>query len=675
MKKAALVCGILGLLLLLIGAGAWWWLFGRPIKPITAADHLPSNTIFLAEIPDGTRSWLRWQQTTAKKWVEHPEMKAVWALAASALAQADLSQENQQTAEKALSHLAQAASGLSFVALTDLPASDQAASPLDLASRLNLIAGFHGGQSTPGHIDAFFAEIEKLFQEESAKLKRGTAQAGGITYHFIELEGLSGIRFCHARHPKWELFSLGEAPLKSFLESLATGSAPDRLALSPAYRDTIARLNPTRDGHLYLSLPPFIDLYLSAFSTLSPEMRPTLEESMKLARNFTALGWDIHLNGGEIRERVVIGLTPGSQPAFGSALQPVALESLRFTREGSTLLYSASNVDWEKNYDQQRASLQAVPQPNRPEGSPPLDPFELMETQAKAMGIDVRENILRAIGPEFALILDWPEQDALPEVAMLVGIQDASKFAPAWAALEGTLRMMAVGFGHAEDFEAGGLKGLTVHVPQAPMISPTVATGNNFMLMALSGPGAKRLAAGEARPWTREMLSPGSPLPPTTTQIMRGDTATLLSRSYVALRPILQAKLATASHDQLRAWSNQLPEKLESAALLGIWSSHSFVSGDWFHTEFHSPLGSMILPVTTAACAAAAGFAAFHKADPAPSPAPEPESPPELPAQDQPEPPTQTPDSAPAPAASPTQTTPAQGLPEIFDTPPPPAAP
>lgn len=686
MNKAAIVCGVLGFLLLLVGGIAWWWLYGRSAPSITAADYLPANTLLLAEIPDGTRTWLRWQQTTAKKWAEHPEMQSIWALAASTFSSADLPKDQRAQLEKAVSHLLQAASGLSFIAIPNIPLSTSETNSTTTSYPFTALVGFHGGKDLPTHIDAFFAEVEKLSKDNMPEFQRGNADLSGIPYQWIELKKTPGLRLCHARHNQWELFSIGEAPLRAFLEQLIQGDKTKSLTSLPAYKDTLSRLNPQRDGHIYLNLPAAITLYTNYSSSLLPEIRPMMEESMKPMQNLGPLAWDVHLSGNQIEERSVVGLPPGARTHFGKALDPLQLQALRFTRSETTLACFIASVDWEKNYDQQVATFKAAPRPETQGGQPSadLDPSALLEGKAKAMGFDLRENFLRALGSEFSIILDWPENDTLPELLIISTLADAEKFEPFWKAAESALRMFAVALGHAEDFEADGFKGLTFHLTSVPMISPTFAVGNGMLISTLSGPGAKRLLSPSGTPWTRETLLDYGPLPASASQVARIETATLTARTYAALRPLLAARMSTASDDKIKALANKLPAQIDCASLLGRWSCHSYVEGDWLHTRFRSPLGSMALPLAASLGAAVTAIALNEseftsEKNTENNPPAEEKTTPDAASesatteQDAPAIPSEQPSTAPKPEpAAESSTPPAENnnLPEIFDTPP-----
>jgi hypothetical protein len=142
-----------------------------------------------------------------------------------------------------------------------------------------------------------------------------------------------------------------------------------------------------------------------------------------------------------------------------------------------------------------------------------------------------------------------------------------------------------------------------VHPSQAPMISPTVAAGSGYFMLALSGAGAKRLAGGEGAPLEARVLG-GGQMPPATSIVgAYADAGALSARAYAAGRPFLIKMMAESGDERMKGWSGKLPEQLQVAPLLGCWSSLGWVEGDWVMGETRSPLGSMVLPLSVGVAA------------------------------------------------------------------------
>gem|GEM_PF-6002864 len=373
------------------------------------------------------------------------------------------------------------------------------------------------------------------------------------------------------------------------------------LALSPQYQQLAARLDPARDGHVYASVAQLKDRYVDFIAGVmpagGPDFRAMMEKAMGQIEAMNAVAWDLRIDGAEVRERAVLHFPAEARAALGKTYLPQNWKALRFTRKPSTVAFMAQNFDLEAYYDQQVAVMQEVIKA-APEDTRPANPYEMIEGQAKAMGLDLRENVLRALGPDLAFVLDWPEGQPLPELLVLVGVRDAEKFKPAWAVLESTLRTMAVGFGHATDFDAGGLKGVSVHPSQLPVISPTVASGGGYLLLGLSGAGAQRLAAETADTLKPEAMAGGAEPPASSFAGGYADAGALVARGYAAGRPFLAKLLAEAEDERMKAWQGKLPERLEIAPLLGQWSSISYLEGDVLVGDMRSPLGSMIVPAS-----------------------------------------------------------------------------
>jgi hypothetical protein len=597
MKKIATVLGVVGLLLILAAGVAGWWFFLRIPGSVSPAQYLPAGTVFYAEIPDGARSWLRYQQSGFKKIAEHEETRALVGLVGAAFADAakDLPKDRVESAKKAGEELLRAFGGVSFLAVTKLDVNFDKENPAKALEGVSALAGFHHSPGDGRHVDAFFAEVEKLVAGEAPAFTRGQGNIGDVAYQYVEFPSVKGLRLCYARWNHWDLFSFGESALNDFVKRAQGGDSPDALVEHAAFRTTRARLDEDRDGFIYLDTSRLIEVYSDVLGSAVPQVKEVVGQALEKLEFLEGVAWSVAFQGETLFERVVVLAPEAGRKKLGSVYQPVALKSLKYT-SAATQLYVAQNIDLENDYDQQVQAFEAL-QKSIPSETPPVNPFEMIEGQLKAMGLDLRENLLRALGPELAFVIDWPEGQALPELLVLLAVKDAEKFKPLNAKIQETLTMMAVGFGHSEPLKAGAFEGLTVHPAQVPMISPTVASSPEFLLLSLSGAGAQRLVGGAQAPLTMDRVTGVAKPPATTLNAAFIDLSGLVGRGYESGRPFFQSYASGQGNPTLKDAAAQLPERLGLAPLLGTWRSLSFTEGDLLVAETRSPAGNLIIPL------------------------------------------------------------------------------
>jgi hypothetical protein len=535
-----ILVGVVVLFLLIAAGGAAWWFHWRVPAHASPAASLPAGTLVYIEMPDGAQTWLRYRNSSLRKVMESPEVKELFA-SASGLGllpsfPASTAGTNAPSAAPApaapvapgADEWIQALGGASFVACTHLdwkPVAGQKPDPKEIARGLGLIAGFY-------HAPHDGAQIQALVDRWAAAGhgKAGTATHGGVTYATVDFD--PGFRLCHARAGGWDLITLGEPALADFLDRLAApgkGGA-DSLAAFADYQKVMARVAPGADFYDYINLRACLDLGAGFMAALPGKQNPAVWQRLQFMHAFAG---SLAFRDGQLVHRTAILAPQAERGDFAGSFAPIPLDSLRFTSP-STLFYCAGNLDLEQVYQRQVQAMQAA----QPLGTVAANPLAAAEQQFKAQGFDLHENLLRAVGPEAALVIDWPAAQPIPDVLLLFAVKDAAKFDPLYDKCLSLLAPLTASIGKAEPFTAGKFHGLSLTPAQQPKLSPTLFNGP-FWGLSLTSSGAQRLlgGAGPAGLARASFALPGGPEHPCGIVYLK--TSAVLGQGYAALRPFL----------------------------------------------------------------------------------------------------------------------------------------
>ena len=606
--KRLIVGALVFLILLLGGGGAAWWFFLRGPAYRSPAACLPADTLYYFEIPNGTQTYLRYQQSQLKQIADDPQTRGLVG-AALALFHGALHNVDPQAAahlRRAADEGLQAMGGGSFVALTrfDPPAAKDAP-PAELVKGVGLIAGFHASPDQGRHVEAFFSELEAAAGDRLKNHPVQTAAHGDLSYTYRETGG--GLRFCRARWKDWDLVSFGEQPLFDFVDraSAAGAGAAPSLREAPDYQALASQCDSHADAVFYANLGRGFDLERRWFALFMPAGTGMgngngLDAVFKNLRFMHAMAGTMSLGKNGVEEHCVVLAPLAERGEMAGQFQPIPLKSARFTSP-STVFYLAQNIDAEATYNQQKATLQAM-QSQAPSGVPAVpNPYDTIESSLKSQGLDLHENFLKAVGPELAWVVDWPEGQTVPDLLLVWALRAPDKFSPLYDKLTKQMTPLLAMAGTSETFTVGSFSALSVAPKQLPLISPTLFKGSDFWGFSLTAAGAKRLLADGNPALSLDALA-GPGKADGAYLLAYAKVGEVLQRGYAAGKPALAKYLAA---DPARSsWAAKLPADLTVAPLLGDFRMHAASKGDFLISDAASPTGSAVLLAGLAAAVA-----------------------------------------------------------------------
>ena len=351
-------------------------------------------------------------------------------------------------------------------------------------------------------------------------------------------------------------------------------------------------------GQFCTTIADYIEKGDGPSMALAPVVK--LYRGMAVMKGFA---WGFAFSGGEVVERVAMNVPKSQAVMFGWSSAPLDKKILKFTGP-DTVLFSANNQDWDAYYKYQEKMYGEMSRETN--ASPAMNPFKLIEEQMRAQGLDLHENVLRAIGPGVAYVVDWPKGQQYPDVALVLGLQQEEKFVPVYERLNGMAAgMVTMMGGKTETLTAGEFSGISLSSPKYPWLSPTLFKSKEFFGIGLTGAGVKRmLAANKTALTERELLGEVAPSQPVQgVAYMRLDEIT--GRAYGLAKPYLTEYLRKTDTEDLRKVADKLPAELATAKLLGTWRAGAWKDGDFRTVEMRSPLGSGVLAAGVGAGAAA----------------------------------------------------------------------
>ncbi len=433
-----------------------------------------------------------------------------------------------------------------------------------------------------------------------------------------------GIEFCFSAEEGRFLLTTGRARME---HSLAAAPAGGGLAASPRYRKIVERMGAQRRGlFCYFDAAQAMPLALNAVrlhgSAKGAERAAAVMRTLGLdAVEAVALA-DIP-DGAEMRTEVAITM---SERRGLFALAAPGRVNHRFARyvPADTMLYGASRQD----LDGMIGSIVKLVDAFEP-GS--LGEWErLLARYNGALGIDIRNDLLRSLGEDWAAYLDVPQQGGLiPDFALFASVKNRealeraldalAKGVPAAAALHGersarqapkvTLRECQFRGQRIRFAELCGPSGEPIPV------APSWAFVDDAVLFALFPQTIKHvlterpsLAAGP------RMRGPIARLPASTTSCSLYDTTLLFTWIYNTLVPLAQGAQG-AINAQLARFGipgglnlADLPPAEVIARHLEPTVTFTAVEEDCLRMGYLSPYGTTLLALPVLAAAGAATF-------------------------------------------------------------------
>lgn len=361
--------------IVILGLAAGWIYWNRSrVHPMPDAARLvPAETLLLAECPDLPGSARRWQQTALAQILREPEVAAFLREPLNRLRQNELWARTQGQ----LTRLQPRSAFLAVASIT---------------------------QNMPHAVAGCTFAGERKEAEALLALARAQAQAASPHGQFaqenhgqfqIETFSDNGVTVAAALSPH-SLFVANDVDLlKSTLDRFS-GKAPLALNSSRAYRQSIKRLPKHPDFRFFAQPSPFSDKLLAQL--LSPPAAPEMGKIQAIA-----LG--ARFEGTLLRERLFVLQPPTlSRPQLSH--KTLGLTTPR------TLFYGAMAP----LFSEEAPTPRAVPLAN---------PMRVLLSALNAAAPPATfAQFKNAFGPEHALLLDWPQTKAQPNLFLALEVRD-----------------------------------------------------------------------------------------------------------------------------------------------------------------------------------------------------------------------------------------------------------
>jgi hypothetical protein len=638
-------------LVLLIGLGLWYYLFG-PNK-IESAELVPADTAIFASIPNAGRIAADYPTSRLKQLADAPETKPLLDQITARLGQKNLD---------LLQAFAPLLSGQSFIAFTHFDPEHPAQSSVIAA--LKPKAGL-------GNFDAFIDQLKSAYPGWAAQTTSGAAQVEGLDYRWVQGPNLTQ-KLCVAQVRGWIVTATGEAALQDWWERFQKKPATPSLAQNDLYQKSLKRIGKDPEAILYVAQPTLASEWNRRLATENPA---GTDVGGSASPGAMAIGTGFEQ--GDLADHFSVLIPRPAQAALGLASAPCPFETIKFTSPDTRFYWGAAF-----NWTQVWANLQTEAS-QAPQAHPLATAFvDRLQGWAQRNNLDVARNIIAPLGAEVSVQTEWSADTSFPETGFFLKLDRPDDFKPALTALIETIRADYADRSVVNEINANGHNFATLKFVQALPVSPTITEDGPYLGIFLTENQAVRsfqrdesvglLNNGDFQRQIGANRTGAS-------QLVFLDAPQLLDRGYQTALPFLS--LASLLNPRLGALAQaqNLPQNLQWLAPMDTWSFVVSADDDGLNGYSISGIGnqgalamgvartaSRMLPVLGSVPAL---FSRFLPAPPAP---PAPVSPPSLPSPVQ-TPPPGAPDTN-APAASAPAPAPAPVAPAITPTPSSPAS-
>lgn len=529
-------------LVLLLGAGLWWYLFGP--NAIEGAQLVPGDTLVYLTIPNAAKVTSGYQSSQLKKLADAPEAKP---LIDSALTL--IGEKNRALIEAFLPNL----SGQSFIALTHFDP--------DHPGDIGFIAAMKP-KSGLGNFDAFVEKLKATYPEFISQGKAGTGNVAGVDYQ--SLQGPGGMdKICVAKYQGWIVTTWGEASLRDWLERVQKKSSTPSLAENTDYKKSLERVGKDSMAIVYANYHGLLGSMQKALAKTDPAQS---EYMMKKLAGLGALAIGTRFEQGDIMDRFSFLMSPDAIADSGMLQQPCAFDTLKFT-DPDTRFYWAFNTNlpfmWKKLQDPNNATPQmgAI--------------VAGLEALAKNSGLDLQRNIIDALGHEISLQVEWSNDATYPDAGLFVKIDKPDDFKPTINAILDFVRKNYSDIGMLNEFKVDNHSYATLKFIQASPFNPTITEDGDYFGIFLTESHAasvfKREGSGGLLHNTDFVRQIGDKRNGAA-QILFLDAPKLLDRGYRTALPYLSIAAMLNKTVAASLKDHQLPSDLNWLAPMGTWS-------------------------------------------------------------------------------------------------------
>ena len=545
--RSLLLPGIALILLLLgLGAGARWYLFGA--NKVDAAELVPANTVLFATIPNGATVLEGYQTSKLKTLLDSPNARPLYDAIVNVIGQ-----KNVDLIETFLPNL----SGQSFIAVTRFD--------YDKPEQIGLIAAMKPKAGT-GDFGAFLDKIKTTWPDLLKQGATGTGTVAGVDYQWLQGPGAPD-KICVAQVDGWIVTSWGEASLQDWVERFRKQSTTSSLAEDIGYRKALARVGDDPMTLVYVN-------YHSVMAILQEQMAKTNPAAGDyLARKLDILGGAAlatRFENGEIVDRFSLLIPRPAQLDAGMDADPCPFETLKFTGP-NTRFYWASSINWKQYYknlkEQSKQSATVNPMANYL--------LTFLQTWKQGMGLDVQQNIVDALGPEFSVQAEWSPDTTYPEVGLFVKLDKPDDFKPTITAIIESVRKAYATSAVIKEINSNGQNFAALQFVQSSPISPTITEDGPYLGVFLTENQAVRSFQRDETIGLTHRADFNGQIGDRrngASQIIFLDSPQLLDRAYQTAMPYLS--LAGMFNKDLAALlkGRDLPADLTWLAPMGAWS-------------------------------------------------------------------------------------------------------
>lgn len=535
------------LLLLGLGAGICWYLFGE--NTVESAELVPSDTVAFASIPNAAAIAAGYQSSQLKTIVDSPNVQPLidaiptW-----------IGQKNLDLIKAFLPNL----SGQSFIALTHVDA--------EKPERFGLIAAMKP-KAGLGDFEAFVAKLKATWPEILKQGATGVGKVNDVDYQWIQGPGAPQ-KICVAQIHGWIVTTWGEDSLKDWIERYDKKSSTPSLAQNADYQKSLTRVGKDPMTLVYVNYRPVITLIQKELAKTNPTQGDYFARKLGALGGF-ALG--TRFENGEIVDRFSFLIPHQAQVDAGLGATPCPFETLKFTSP-TTCFYWATSVDFQqylKNLEEQFRPLTT--------GTDPL------QQGAQSLGLDLQRNIVGPLGSEMSVQAEWNDDTQYPEVGLFVKLDKPDDFKPTITAIIEAMRKAFAATAVITEIKANDQSFATLHFLQASPVNPTITENGPYLGLFMDENLAVRsfqrdvtLGLPHNADFTRQVGDKRNGA----AQVIFIDSPKLVDRAYKTALPFVSMASMFNKNVAAMLKNKTLPDDLAWLSPIGTWSAVSTPDND-----------------------------------------------------------------------------------------------
>jgi hypothetical protein len=529
-------------LVLLLGFGAWYYLFGP--NRVSAADLVPADTVIFATIPNAAKITTDYQTSQLKTLLESPNAQPLLDSLRNLVGS-----KNLDLLQTFLPNL----SGQSFFAVTHFDP--------DHPAQVGLIGAL---KPKPGleNFDGFIAKLKATYPQILAQGTTGAGQIEGLDYQWIQGPTASD-KICVARYRGWIVTAWGEAALQDWWERLQKKSTTPSLTENPAYRMSLLRVGQDAEGVLYLDYHALVAMMQKRIAATNPAGANYLATKW---RDIGAIAIGTDFEHGEIADHFSMLIPHATQIDLGASAQPCPFDTLKFTGP-DTRFYWGYSLNFEQAW--KNLQEQAIPSPATGAWVASL------QNWAQSHNLDLERNIIGPLGSEVSIQSEWSSDNTYPEAGFFVKLDKPDDFKPTEAAIIDTVRQMYASSAVINEIESGGQHFATLKFIQSLPISPTITEDGPYFGLFLTENQAVRAFQRDASVGLLNNADFKSQIGDKwngASQLIFLDSPRLFDRAYQTALPYVSlAAMFNRTLGSLLS-GRTLPPDLQWLAPIGTWS-------------------------------------------------------------------------------------------------------